>query len=62
MRGWYGDQHGVASDANFGALLREGVSFYNPTPPIPVAYLVDVSGGYGQLADLTRERDVNPDL
>ena len=61
LRGWYGDGKPVASDSNFGPLLAKGVFFYNPKPPMPVAYLVDVSG-YGDLTDLTLDRDVNPDF
>ena len=60
-QGWHGDVAGVAADDNFGQLFEAGVSFYDPSPVAPVAYLVDVSG-YGDLADLTHDRDVNPEF
>jgi hypothetical protein len=63
-RGWIRNtncQRAVQADPHFGQLLHAGVSFYDTQPDAPVGYLMDISG-YGQLADVSTERDTESDF
>jgi len=61
LRGWYGDKTGIYRDRDFGPLATADVSFYDPNPKTPVAFLIDLSG-YGYIVAAADDPGENLDF